>query len=919
MIYLCCDNERRRNAVKVHPTLNGIDFLEVRDETTDPLERRQRTLLVHFLKDLTPVELPNGLKKANIRIDGGERIKNIEVTSISIGTTTSPPVSPPSNQNVLVVEVSARGDFSTYTLRLVKDANNDDPPSNFDPILSSVEFSFKVACPSDFDCKTSRVCPPEDANQPEINYLAKDYASFRQLMLDRMALLTPRWRERNAADLGIVLIEMLSYVGDYLSYQQDAVATEAYLGTARRRTSVRRHARVVDYLMHDGRNARAWVHFIAGVGGDGLILEKGGGAKSTKLLTQIPGQSDTLIPQNSSSFKKALNTRPLVFELLHDLLLFKAHNQMKFYTWDARDCCLPKGATRATLRDDGPGRIKLRAGDVLIFEERKGPQTGVAEDADPSHRHAVLLTRVHPEAQLTFVNEKPVRTAATQVTDPLNGVPVVEIEWARADALPFPLCVSGETPDGFADDISVALGNIALADHGMTFTDEPENKPFVLKDVSTSLLPDTVPDPDPALTAIADISDDRCNPTTPGVPQVRYRPRLKQSPLTHATPLESAASTMTRERRGRRRQTTTGAGSAMADPTLAKPLSSATAAIKLSTKDRLLLPSPCVWLSRLTGGPEPELWKPVRDLLSSHANSKEFAVEVETDGTVYLRFGDDVLGSRPLSGTKFLATYRIGNGTAGNTGADTLAHLVSSTLTDTTAVIAVRNPLPAEGGIEPETIEEVRQNAPSAFRVQERAVTPADYEEIAIRKELADRCGIDVQRAAATPRWTGSWHTMFVTVDRLGGAKVDSDFEKKMRGCLEQFRMAGEDLEIDEPQYVSLEIEIAVCIKPGYYFSDVKKALLDVFSDGILPNNQRGLFHPDNLSFGQAVYLSTLVAAAQAVEGLESVTVRKFQRQHDDRKDALTSGKLVLGRLEIARLSNDPNFPERGSFTVTRG
>ena len=54
MIYFCCDDERRRNAVKAHPTLNGIDFLEVRDEVTDPLEQRQRTLLVHFLKDLTP-------------------------------------------------------------------------------------------------------------------------------------------------------------------------------------------------------------------------------------------------------------------------------------------------------------------------------------------------------------------------------------------------------------------------------------------------------------------------------------------------------------------------------------------------------------------------------------------------------------------------------------------------------------------------------------------------------------------------------------------------------------------------------------------------------------------------------------------------------------------------------------------------
>ena len=134
----------------------------------------------------------------------------------------------------------------------------------FDPVLSIVDFSFKVACPSDFDCQDARLCPSELRPQPEINYLVKDYASFRQLMLDRMAVLMPQWRERNTADLGVALVELLAYVGDYLSYQQDAIATEAYLGTARRRTSVRRHARLVDYPINDGCNSRAWIHVRVG-------------------------------------------------------------------------------------------------------------------------------------------------------------------------------------------------------------------------------------------------------------------------------------------------------------------------------------------------------------------------------------------------------------------------------------------------------------------------------------------------------------------------------------------------------------------------------------------------------------------------------------------------------------------------------
>src|SRR5262249_58142942 len=109
------------------------------------------------------------------------------------------------------------------------------------------------------DCKPQETCPPAPLTEPELDYLAKDYASFRQLILDRLTLIMPDWKERHVPDLGIALVEILAYVGDYLSYYQDAVATEAYLDTARQRISVRRHARLVDYHMHQGCNARAWV------------------------------------------------------------------------------------------------------------------------------------------------------------------------------------------------------------------------------------------------------------------------------------------------------------------------------------------------------------------------------------------------------------------------------------------------------------------------------------------------------------------------------------------------------------------------------------------------------------------------------------------------------------------------------------
>jgi hypothetical protein len=255
VIYFCCD-ERRRARVRDHGVVfgvdyNGIDFLEVVDTGAQTDDERQRKLFVHFLKDLAPP-----LTKDNIAIAGGERIRDIKVVS-AIVDAGSPP-------NVLTVTVDKRGDFSTYTLRLVKDGlhagdENSAPPPAFDLPLSSIDFSFKVECPSDFDCRTDHICAPETTQEADIDYLAKDYNSFRQSMLDRMSVLVPQWQERNAADAGVALVELLAYAGDHLSYQQDVIATEAYLDTARRRVSVRRHALLVDYPMHDGCNARAWV------------------------------------------------------------------------------------------------------------------------------------------------------------------------------------------------------------------------------------------------------------------------------------------------------------------------------------------------------------------------------------------------------------------------------------------------------------------------------------------------------------------------------------------------------------------------------------------------------------------------------------------------------------------------------------
>jgi len=151
---------------------------------------------------------------------------------------------------------------------------------------------------------------------PVIDYLSKDYASFRRMMLDHLAQRVPTWQEPSEADLGNVLVEILAYAADYLSYYQDAVATEAYLETARLRTSIKRHVRPLDYTLQEGCNARAWVQI--------QVNQPTTLPKETPVLTDVSQFTTHTIIAPTSSYYADVLKQAIAFETLHDMLLFPA-------------------------------------------------------------------------------------------------------------------------------------------------------------------------------------------------------------------------------------------------------------------------------------------------------------------------------------------------------------------------------------------------------------------------------------------------------------------------------------------------------------------------------------------------------------------------------------------------------------------
>jgi hypothetical protein len=410
--------------------LNGIDFVEVLTDAAPP-GLSQRLLDVTFLK----ADGVAGLGPDNFAITGGTRITGIRVTAVQALA----------GGLALQLTLDQAGDFSPYMLHLRQGPVNATPPSNMDRQLAAVTFGFKVDCPTEFDCAAPDLPARGRLPGPPTDYLTRDFMGFRTLMLDRMSATLPTWTERNPADLGVTLVEVLADAADKASWFQDAIATEAFFDRTRFRQSLVRHARLLGYRPGEGTNARTAVACTAGQDRNGApeVIPRG-----TRILTgpDLPGAvTPAVIAPDVTVFEDLLRRGSIVFEALEPLVnLRQAQNEIRLHDWGDGDCCLMPGATSAFLVG-APGDLDLRTGDLLILEERI-PFGGMAGDPpDLAHRQLVRLSK-----------------APIAARDPVFALDLTEIVWFAEDALTFPLPLGevGGLPR------AVARGNVFLVDEG---------------------------------------------------------------------------------------------------------------------------------------------------------------------------------------------------------------------------------------------------------------------------------------------------------------------------------------------------------------------------------------------------------------------------------------------------------------------
>jgi hypothetical protein len=258
----------------------------------------------------------------------------------------------------------------------------------------------------------------DETPQGGVDYRARDFEALRDMFLGLIADQVPGGLVGHPVAQSTAIVELLAYLGDGLSYQQDALATEAYLATARHRKSAARHAALLDYPVFEGRTARAWVRIEVD---KATRLPRG-----TRLVTRSGSAGPRM---DDAGLARAVTGGALVFETLQDAELEAGARRLALAGERHAGGLLAAGATRATVR--GP-RDDLVPGTFVLLEP--------APPGPPGIGHVVRLAAVRDAGHAA-------------------GSPLTELEWPAADALPAATPLTGIP-------LCVRLGNLILAEHG---------------------------------------------------------------------------------------------------------------------------------------------------------------------------------------------------------------------------------------------------------------------------------------------------------------------------------------------------------------------------------------------------------------------------------------------------------------------
>jgi hypothetical protein len=266
-------------------------------------------------------------------------------------------------------------------------------------------------------------------------------------------------------------------------------------------------------------------------------------------------------------------------------------------------------------------------------------------------------------------------------------------------------------------------------------------------------------------------------------------------------------------------------------------------------------------------------WKEVPTLYQQKPSASVFATLNNADATTAVLFGDGVEGATlPTGQNNIQAIYRVGGGVASNVGAGSITTMVDRPL----GVSGVINPAAATGGQDPQSITDVRSNAPSSVLTLGRAVSIADYQNFA-----AGFAGI--AKAAALWIPSGPARGVFLTVAGAGGVALPPG-NPTLDNLLASLRAYGSPyVPIRAVSFLETLFRLSanVAYDPAYDSGTAQAAIVATL---------RTQYCFASRSFGQGVTGDEIAALIQAVPGVVGVNVTALTPGYTSKAGDLANG-----------------------------
>lgn len=322
-----------------------------------------------------------------------------------------------------------------------------------------------------------------------------------------------------------------------------------------------------------------------------------------------------------------------------------------------------------------------------------------------------------------------------------------------------------------------------------------------------------------------------------------------------------------------------------------------------------------------------EPWTQVEHIVDYGPKDAVYSTSVNSDGFVFVHFGDGISGSVPTLDSTIKATYILGGGAIGNVSQGTLTTYGniptrsvgslpdgSTNLTNfITRWVAVSNGIDATGGSDPETNESIRYNAPRALRAMNRAVSLEDYANLALSLKGVGKASATAERGSSVTVYVApsvSDTSNNPTPGVIDGLPTSSwtVLRDNLSNFLANKIQIGTTVTITPPTYTDVYVDITFSALPQYQ----PDAVLEKIKSTILTD-----FSYNYVDFNDVITPEEVEFKLRQVDGVSNLRVISMYRSGGSGRNSLIGEVGELFNFFEAGLTITPAATEARLSAVT--